>query len=518
MGRYQGKRSEPSPERKNWLAEGKAFFVRHKRGALAAGIVVGVLAAVAAAGAIWWVTNVKAPDIPPVEFGKEDGEITPSPGQDGEEENGLGSLVEGIDVQEELPDYISDQKEGVYTFLLIGRTTMDDNSDMLMLVVFDSNTGKVDACSIPRDTLINVSSGARKINLAIWSGVNYMKNWVRKTLGVYPNFYVMVDWEGIGEIVEAIGGVYFDVPCRMYYTDPTAGFTIDLEPGYQLLDGDKAMQLIRWRKNSPGYTQYATAAGFDGSDIKRTQMQQEFIVAAAKQILQLKNLPYLGSMIQVFNNNVETDLSIGNLAWFAQKALQLDSASQVTFHTLPYTGGSAYCAHTKNYQSYVTFRRSALVELVNESLNPYNSRISLGDLDLMQINSDGTLSSSTGTVADTAHNQLISDVNAGLAQMVKDDWGRITVVYPEEDPEETDPENPDAENPDTENPDVENPDAENPDGTNPEDPDVTDPSHSGETPENPDPGEETPDAETGADTQTNVPAEPETDPAEPKNP
>ena len=112
---------------------------------------------------------------------------------------------------------------------------------------------------------------------------------------------------------------------------------IDLQPGEQLLDGDKAMQLIRWRKNNvyPWEINAAREAGFDGSDIKRTQMQQQFIVEAAKQILQVKNLKYLGSMVEVFKENVETDLSIGNLAWFAQKALELDSANKVTFHSLP---------------------------------------------------------------------------------------------------------------------------------------------------------------------------------------
>ena len=408
---------------------------------MAASVVLCLLVAAAAAGGIWWVRSVKAPELPTAQNPSDKG-----PGDGGAEEAGLGSLVEGVDIDEELPDYISDQKDGVYTFLLIGRTTMDDNSDMLMLVVFDSNTGEVNACSIPRDTMINVSSGARKINLAIWSGVDYTKNWVRKALGVYPNFYVMVDWNAIGEMVDAIGGVYFDVPCRMYYVDPTAGFTIDLEPGYQLLDGEKAMQLIRWRKNASGYTQYAAEAGFDGSDTKRTEMQQAFIVAAAKQILQVKNLPYLGSMIQAFNENVETDLTAGNLAWFAQKALSLGSADKVTFHTLPANyNGSAYCANTKNDQSYVTFQPGALVELVNTCLNPYESRISLGDLDLMGINSDGTIRSSTGSVADTAHNRLIQDVNSGLAYFTRDAKGRTVVAYyeTEEDPE------PDAEDPET---------------------------------------------------------------------
>ena len=514
MGRYQGKRAAPPQGRRDRLAPARAFLRRHRRGVLAVSVVAGLLAAAAAAGTIWWVTNVKAPEIPVIDPGgrKEGQPLTPGGAPEGEEA-GLGSLVEGIDVQEELPDYISDQWEGVYTFLLIGRTTMDDNSDMIMLVVFDSNTGAVDACSIPRDTMINISADTKKINAAIWSGVNNLKSWVRKTIGIYPNFYVMVDWEGIGEMVEAIGGVYFDVPCRMYYTDPTAGFTIDLEPGYQLLDGDKAMQLIRWRKNAPGYAQYAAAAGFDGSDTKRTQMQQSFIAAAAKQILQLKNLPYLGSMLQVFKENVETDLSVGNLAWFAQTALNKGSADQVEFHTLPanysVTALSLYSTYKNQepvYLSYVTMYGSQLVRLVNEKLNPYAGEISLGDLDLMRVNSDGTISSSTGTLADTRFNTVIAhldDIKNGLAHLDSS----YTVVYDETE----DPEDPDAE-------DSENPDAEDPGSTGQGNPD-------GKAPERPageGSGDASPDTPAGAgpdspDMRPNIPAQPENHSPGPEN-
>ena len=497
MSLYKGKREAPKPEKPEHPVHNRAereqkpegpglgerwrkFYRRHKVGVIVGGSILAVLLLTVSAVGIWWFTNVKAPDIPAITPGGT-GDGTHSGTGGGEDETGLGSLVEGIDVNEELPEYISNQKDGVYTFLLIGRTTMDDNSDMLMLIVFDTNTGEINACSIPRDTMINVSSGARKINLAIWSGVEYTKNWVRKTLGVYPNFYVMVDWEGVGEMVEAVGGVYFDVPCRMYYVDSTPGhvFKIDLEEGYQLLNGDQAMQLIRWRHNAKGYEKYATEAGFDGSNTKRTEMQQEFIVAAAKQILQLKNLPYLGSMIQVFTNNVETDLSVGNLAWFAQKALSLDSANKVTFHTLPANyNGSAYCANTKNYQSYVTFQQNALVEMVNTYLNPYESKISLSNLDLMRINSDGTISSSTGSVADTNHNKLINDVNSGLAYFSKNDKGQTVVVYKETDPV-TDPgtTDPGTTDPGTTDPGTTDPGTTDPGTTDPgtTDPGTTDP-------------------------------------------
>ena len=534
MNRYQGKRETPRPEpqrrpalpaEKSNAASGGGKTPAGKRPPnqnknkrtvrvlMILGIVLAVILALVLVVQAVWNSIVKPPEITTPDTGT----VDPNDPNLTEEER-LGLLEEGVAVNEELPEYIANQKEGVYTFLLIGRTTMDDNSDMLMLIVFDTNTGEVNACSIPRDTLINVSSGARKINLTIWSGVEYTKNWVRKTLGVYPNFYVMVDWQAVGDLVDAVGGVTFDVPIRMHYIDPTAGFTIDLQPGEQLLDGDKAMQLIRWRKNNVYQWEIneAREAGFDGSNTKRTEMQQQFIVEAAKQILQLKNLKYLGSMVEVFKENVETDLSIGNLAWFAQKALELDSANKVTFHTLPANyNGSAYCAHTKNYQSYVTFQQSALVELVNTYLNPYESSISLSDLDLMRINSDGTLSSSTGSVVDSAHNQMINDVNSGLADIVRQSDGSYVVVYREQETEDPDTsgETTDPADPGT----VTNPDApgtatdpENPDAsTDPENPDGTETTDPGGTTD-PEGGEDaqTPGDETGESGGTDDPSDP----------
>ena len=427
MSHYEGKHSQkPSKEPESRWERWKAFYRRHKVPVWVAGVLVILLVAAVTAGGIWWSTLAQ-PEVPTLPT----------------QENTLGSLTEGVEIDEEMPAYLADQKEGVYTFLLLGRTDDTNQTDMMMLIVFDTNTGEIDACSIPRDTMINLSVDAKKINGAIFDGVDNVKKWVQKTVGVYPNFYVMLDWQAVGELVEAVGGVYYDVPCRMYYVDstPGSGFKIDLEPGYQLRDGEKAMQLIRWRKNAPGYTKYSREAGFDGSNTKRTEMQQDFIVQAAKQVLQLKNIGYLGSMVKVFQEHVETDMSLNNMAWFARTALEQGSVNKVTFHTLPANAnGSAFSrANTRasgkvSYLSFVTFDQQALVKLINQYLNPYNQEISLSDLDLMHINADGTISSSTGYTADTRNNAIIpylADLNSGAAYL---DSSYNVVYYDTEEP------------------------------------------------------------------------------------
>ena len=314
--------------------------------------------------------------------------------------DGIDDDFNYINVDEEMPDYVSNQKKGVYTFLVLGQSYEDTQTDMMMLVTFDTNTGSVDAMSIPRDTMVNMDRDVKKINSAIFGGVDNTIKWVRKTTGIQANFYVMVDWEAIGKMVDAIGGVYFNVPFRMHYVDttPETGFTIDLEPGYQLLDGEQAMGVIRWRKNNVGGT-------YSPGDVGRMKLQQQFIRDVAYQILKPQNVTKFGTFVTIFSDHVETNLTVGNMMWFATKALEKDSINQLAFHEMPGNyGATAYSRTVGNMQSYVYFYPDELIELINTYMNPYETDISLNDLDLMRINSDGTISSSTGTVADTQAN------------------------------------------------------------------------------------------------------------------
>ncbi len=402
-------------------------------GLIVLGVVVGLICCGVLVFSAVWNSLVKPPDLPDPSGGnpgKNPGQSSSGNTEPGENDP-LDALPD-LDINEELPDYISDQKEGVYTFLILGRSDEDNYTDMIMLVVFDTNTGVVNAASIPRDTMVNLSVDIKRINSASGGGnVSRMKQWVRKTLGIQPNFYVMVDWQAVGDMVDAVGGVDYNVPFRMHYVDPTpeVGFTIDLQEGWQHLNGDQAMQVIRWRKNNVGGT-YAPG------DSARMKLQQQFIREMAYQFLRPKNITKIGAFATIFKENVDTDLSLGNLVWFAQKALEKDSVNKLTFHSLPGDySKTAYSRSIKNMQSYVTLYPNQLLTLINDNLNPYNRRISLGDLDLMSINADGTISSSTGALADVYHNKVVLNlepVKAGLAHF-DENWD-LVYENPEDDP------------------------------------------------------------------------------------
>ena len=104
---------------------------------------------------------------------------------------------------------------------------------------------------------------------------------VNKLTGLDLKYYVVVDTDALKALVDSIGGVYFDVPIDMKYTDKKQGLYIDLKKGYQLLDGDKAEQVVRFRHNNNG-TSYPSSYG--DNDIGRMKTQREFIKVLVKQV------------------------------------------------------------------------------------------------------------------------------------------------------------------------------------------------------------------------------------------
>jgi LCP family protein required for cell wall assembly len=295
------------------------------------------------------------------------------------------------------------KSDDFYTILLLGRDTGGGgNCDTMMLCSYDVTNQKVNVMSIPRDTMVNVPWDVKKINSVYnyyggdTKGIAALDNEISDLLGFVPDYSVIVEWEAVGKLVDAIGGVYFDVPRDMNYDDPYQDLSIHVDKGYQLLDGEAAMGVIRWRHNNNMKSGYA-----DG-DLGRIGTQQEFLKAVIKQLLQVKNVTKIQKFAEIFEQNVDTDLSVQNLFWFGKSAIMggLDMAN-VNFVTMPNTPVSCWSRTYQNYQSYVVPNKNEMLTLVNESLSPFLQKVTLSELDLMSVNSDGSVSSTTGHVADS---------------------------------------------------------------------------------------------------------------------
>ena len=200
------------------------------------------------------------------------------------------------------------------------------------------------------------------------------------------------------------------------------------------------MQVIRWRGNdndSPyGYRKNNGGIGDSG----RMQVQQDFLKAVLKQMLSLQNLSKINKIAKVFQESVETDMSFQNILWFAQQAFMGGlSAEDVEFLTMPWRGTSAWSRSYQQNLSYVVPVTGELLDVVNNKLSPFAVTFTASDLDIMSVNSDGSVRSSTGYVED--RQAAVAPVKpektdpAGTEEPLVDENGDPIVT----DPEKTDP-------------------------------------------------------------------------------
>ena len=322
--------------------------------------------------------------------------------------DGKGGSEEFIDYGDGIQPVVGGARksEDYYTVLVLGRDTGGGgNTDTMLLASYDVTNQKATVMSIPRDTMVNVNWDVKKIN-SVYNmygqgdkGIAALYKEVSQLVGFEPDYQVIVEWEAVGKLVDAIGGVNFDVPYEMSYHDPYQDLVIEQSKGYRLLDGDDAMQVIRWRKNDGG-----NGIGDSG----RMQIQQDFLKAVIKEMMKPKNVLNIGKISKVFQENVETDLSFQNILWFGQQAFSGGlSVEDVTFLTMPWDGVAAYSRSLSKelgydfYLDYVVPIPGKLLDIVNEQLSPFQKTFTLRDLDIMSVNSDGSISSSTGHVEDS---------------------------------------------------------------------------------------------------------------------
>lgn len=194
-------------------------------------------------------------------------------------------------------------------------------ADTIMFVSYDPQDKLIDVISVPRDTYHYVpgheSADQKKIN-AVYGfksggGSEGLKKEVASLLNVPISYYVKVKYEGVEDIINVLGGVEITVPFDMTYDDPYADppLHINLKKGKQVLDGNKSIQYLRWRKNN--------GENGDG-DIGRIARQQKFLNAAAKKAFSFK----LPSVIKTAFNYVYTDMNIDEMILYGTTAVGMD--------------------------------------------------------------------------------------------------------------------------------------------------------------------------------------------------
>jgi len=257
------------------------------------------------------------------------------------------------------------RKPDYFTILVSGVDDGNGGSDTNILVGFDAKGGAIHCVSIPRDTKADINGRSRKINYAYNSGgTGLLSSTLSDMLGIPVDFTVKVDLTGFIQLVDAIGGVDFDVPINMNYDDPVQGLSIHFKKGMQHLNGQEAMEVVRFRENNDG-------SGYGTQDIGRMQTQQAFLKAVARQTLTVSNVDKVGSFAKLFQKYVDTDLKLENLAWLGKEAISIGT-DNIDFSTLPGDW----------HQPYIYLDPDKTLTLVNASLNPYETPLTADDLHL----------------------------------------------------------------------------------------------------------------------------------------
>ena len=282
------------------------------------------------------------------------------------QETGQDGGTEQADGGAEVISNGRERKQYCYTILLSGIDNDAGGSDTNILMRFDAVNKTIDLVSLPRDTLMR---NGHKLNYSYAKGGTQMlRDEIAALLGIPVDFSVSVDLKGFIALIDQIGGVDFDVPINMDYDDPYQDLHIHFQKGMQHLDGQQAMEVVRFRHNNDG-------TGYGTEDIGRIGTQQAFLKAVAQKLLKAENVP---AMAEVFLKYVKTDLTLGNLVWLGNEALNMGGMDAVSFHTLPGDGTGFY----KGASVYV-LDADAMLELVNSALNPYAEDISAEDMDIL---------------------------------------------------------------------------------------------------------------------------------------
>jgi LCP family protein required for cell wall assembly len=187
-------------------------------------------------------------------------------------------------------------------------------SDTVLLVRFDPANQTINLLSIPRDTKVRLpDADVDTVNQAnYFGGEKMMVAAVQQLLHDVPiHRYVRVSTGALRELVDLLGGVEVYVPQKMTYEDKTQQLTIELLPGWQTLDGEKAEQFARFRQGNLG-------------DIGRVQRQQMLLLGLRKRLNDPAMIPRLPQVVRVMQKYVDTDLVWQEMVALVKFALDVD--------------------------------------------------------------------------------------------------------------------------------------------------------------------------------------------------
>jgi polyisoprenyl-teichoic acid--peptidoglycan teichoic acid transferase len=190
-------------------------------------------------------------------------------------------------------------------------------SDSMLVVSVDPVTKRAHLLSILRDTYTDIPGHSRnRINTAITlGGPPLAMKTIGELLGLQIHYFVYADFEGFKALVDSIGGVDYDVEKNMKYTDNADGnrYDIDLKKGFQHLNGDQALQYVRFRHDAM-------------SDFTRTERQRNFMKVVASKLQSTWNIVRMREILESVQPHIETNMKVADMLKLGQLGLKIQMA------------------------------------------------------------------------------------------------------------------------------------------------------------------------------------------------
>ena len=261
-------------------------------------------------------------------------------------------------------------EKGIYNILLVGHDRAATLADVTMLINVNENKGTIPVMQIPRDTYVD-DFATNKVNAAYstyygmalkegakdpyLAAVQSYAELLEQNLCINIHHAAVLNLDGLINIVDILGGVELYVPQRMYYSDPEQGLYIDLQEGWQTLDGKNAENFVRFRS---GYVQ---------QDLGRINAQKIFLTALFEKVkasISISNTAKLTQVAGEIFNNLHTDMTASDIMYYGKFVLGVDLAN-LNMTTIP---GNVP-------QSHYIINRKATLAIINEYFNIYNTEI-----------------------------------------------------------------------------------------------------------------------------------------------
>ncbi len=283
----------------------------------------------------------------------------------------------------------NEKKDDIYNFLICGHDRVADNTDVNLLVSFNTSNLTAAIMQIPRDIYVNHDyNGAHKCNTVFqyfkyggnstdpdiqakidkydistegdMRGITGFAAFLEKNTGIRIHYYAVMDLTQFSNIVDALGGVEMNVPFDLHYDDPNQNLHIHINSGYQVLDGYAAEGVVRYR------------SGYANADIGRGNVQKLFMVSLFKTMKDKANIFNIGKISEVctiVKENLVTNMQTDDLIYFANNAMTLD-LQYVTFMTMP---GAGFWGD--DGLAYYTLNKDLTIQYLNSYFKHYGAPI-----------------------------------------------------------------------------------------------------------------------------------------------